>query len=180
MLPAQLHSNRNLSVLMEARDGLSGAIAERASFIGHWAPGTSIAGPLLTRTLRQRVSAGVTLEDSWLRKINRGRHPLVDINEFSGHPLAVKGTVAKDLVLMPQIDAPMIGDGMDETTFPQTRKPMRSSFTRERAPRTRSLLWVPGRTGFPSQSFHRSTVDRPPMRAAPAATRQVCGRSHHR
>lgn len=43
MLRAQVCSNNELSFLMEAHDGLSGAIAKRAGFKGLWASGLSIA-----------------------------------------------------------------------------------------------------------------------------------------
>ncbi|QOZ33252.1 phosphoenolpyruvate mutase [Bradyrhizobium sp. CCBAU 53421] len=43
MLRAEICSSRELSFLMEAHDGLSAAIAERAGFKGLWASGLSIA-----------------------------------------------------------------------------------------------------------------------------------------
>lgn len=43
------------------------------------------------------------------------RHPLVDIDEFSGRLRAVKDTVADDLVLVARIEALIAGHGMDET-----------------------------------------------------------------
>jgi len=42
-LRSQISSNHELSFLMEAHDGLSGAIAERAGFKGLWASGLSIS-----------------------------------------------------------------------------------------------------------------------------------------
>jgi phosphoenolpyruvate phosphomutase len=45
-LRQQICSNQQLSFLMEAHDGLSGAIAERAGFRGLWASGLSIASAL--------------------------------------------------------------------------------------------------------------------------------------
>jgi phosphoenolpyruvate phosphomutase len=42
------------------------------------------------------------------------RHPLADIDEFSGRLRAVKDTVADDLVLVARIEALIAGYGMDE------------------------------------------------------------------
>ncbi|WP_409997250.1 phosphoenolpyruvate mutase [Bradyrhizobium cosmicum] len=161
MLRAQVCSNLELSVLMEAHDGLSAAIAERAGFKGLWASGLSIAcslgyrdvneaswsqlvdaverivdstklpvlvdgdggfgnfnnARLLARKLRQRGAAGVALEDSCFPKMNSligDRHPLADIDEFSGRLRAVKDTVAEDLVLVARIEALIAGHGMDD------------------------------------------------------------------
>ncbi|WP_445219809.1 isocitrate lyase/phosphoenolpyruvate mutase family protein [Bradyrhizobium sp. Pa8] len=49
MLRAQVCSNDDLSFLMEAHDGLSEAIAERAGFKGLWASSLSIASALVYR-----------------------------------------------------------------------------------------------------------------------------------
>ncbi|MFH0303142.1 isocitrate lyase/phosphoenolpyruvate mutase family protein [Bradyrhizobium sp. 31Argb] len=71
---------------------------------------------LLARTLRQRGAAGVTLEDSCFPKMNSfvgERHPLADIDEFSGR-LRAEDTVAEDLVLVARIEALIGGHGMDE------------------------------------------------------------------
>lgn len=160
-LRAQVCSNNELSFLMEAHDGLSGAIAKRAGFKGLWASGLSIAcslgyrdaneaswsqvvdvverivdstelpvlvdgdggfgnfnnARLLARKLRQRGAAGVALEDSCFPKMNSfvgERHPLADVNEFSGRLRAVKDTVAEDLVLVARIEALIGGHGMNE------------------------------------------------------------------
>jgi phosphoenolpyruvate phosphomutase len=154
-------SNHELSFLMEAHDGLSGAIAERAGFKGLWASGLSIScslgyrdaneaswsqlvdvvermadstdlpilvdgdsgfgnfnnARLLARKLRQRGGAGVALEDKGFPKMNSfvgDRHPLADIDEFSGRLRAVKDTVGCDLVLVARIEALIAGHGMDE------------------------------------------------------------------
>lgn len=72
---------------------------------------------LLARKLHQRGAAGVALEDSCFPKINSfvgDRHPLADINEFSGRLRAVKDTVADDLVLVARTEALIAGHGMDE------------------------------------------------------------------
>ncbi|MCG2633090.1 MULTISPECIES: phosphoenolpyruvate mutase [Bradyrhizobium] len=72
---------------------------------------------LLARKLRQRGAAGVALEDSCFPKMNSfigDRHPLADIDEFSGRLRAVKDTVAEDLVLVARIEALIAGHGMDE------------------------------------------------------------------
>lgn len=161
MLRAQICSSRNLSFLMEAHDGLSGAIAKLAGFKGLWASGLSIAcslgyrdaneaswsqlvdvverivdttelpvlvdgdggfgnfnnARLLARTLRQRGAAGVALEDSCFPKMNSfvgERHPLADVDEFSGRLRAVKDMVAEDLLLVARIEALISGHGMDE------------------------------------------------------------------
>ncbi|WP_027522006.1 phosphoenolpyruvate mutase [Bradyrhizobium sp. Ec3.3] len=72
---------------------------------------------LLARKLRQRGAAGVALEDSCFPKMNSfvgERHPLADINEFSGRLRAVKDTVADDMVLVARIEALIGGHVMDE------------------------------------------------------------------
>ncbi|MFQ3453227.1 phosphoenolpyruvate mutase [Bradyrhizobium sp. UFLA01-814] len=72
---------------------------------------------LLARKLRQRGAAGVALEDSCFPKINSfigDRHPLADIDEFSGRLRAVKDTVADDLILVARIEALIAGHDMDE------------------------------------------------------------------
>ncbi|WP_076866108.1 phosphoenolpyruvate mutase [Bradyrhizobium mercantei] len=72
---------------------------------------------LLARKLRQRGAAGVALEDSCFPKMNSlicDRHPLADIDEFSGRLRAVKDTVADDLILVARIEALIAGHDMDE------------------------------------------------------------------
>ncbi|WP_342710021.1 phosphoenolpyruvate mutase [Bradyrhizobium sp. B124] len=160
-LRAQVCSKNTLSFLMEAHDGLSATIAQRAGFKGLWASGRSIASSLgyrdaneaswgqlvdaverivdsgqlpvlvdgdggfgnfnnarlLARKLHQRGAAGVTLEDNCFPKINSfvgDRHPLADIDEFSGRLRAVKDTVADDLVLVARIEALIAGHGLYE------------------------------------------------------------------
>lgn len=157
----QICCNEDLSFLMEAHDGLSGAIAERAGFKGLWASGLSIScslgyrdaneaswtqlvdvvermvdssdlpvlvdgdsgfgnfnnARLLARKLQQRGAAGVALEDKGFPKMNSfvgDRHPLADIDEFSGRLRAVKDTVGDDLVLVARIEALIAGHGMNE------------------------------------------------------------------
>ncbi|WP_456763210.1 phosphoenolpyruvate mutase [Bradyrhizobium sp. USDA 4011] len=161
MLRDQICSSSELTFLMEAHDGLSAAIADRAGFKGLWASGLSIAcslgyrdaneaswsqlvdaverivdstelpvlvdgdggfgnfnnARLLARKLRQRGAAGVALEDSCFPKMNSligDRHPLADIDEFSGRLRAVKDTVADDLILVARIEALIAGHDMDE------------------------------------------------------------------
>lgn len=72
---------------------------------------------LVARKLRQRGAAGIALEDSCFPKINSfvgDRHPLADIDEFSGRLRAVKDTVADDLVLVARTEALIAGRGLDE------------------------------------------------------------------
>ncbi|MVT55547.1 phosphoenolpyruvate mutase [Bradyrhizobium yuanmingense] len=72
---------------------------------------------LVTRKLRQRGAAGVAIEDSCFPKLNSfvgDRHPLADIDEFSGRLRAVKDTAADDLVLVARTEALIAGHGMDE------------------------------------------------------------------
>ncbi|WP_456815226.1 phosphoenolpyruvate mutase [Bradyrhizobium sp. USDA 4529] len=72
---------------------------------------------LLARKLRQRGAAGVAFEDSCFPKLNSfvgNRHPLADIDEFSGRLRAVKDTVANDLILVARIEALIAGHDMDE------------------------------------------------------------------
>ncbi|MCC8957607.1 phosphoenolpyruvate mutase [Bradyrhizobium sp. Pear77] len=159
-LRADVCSSSKLFFLMEAHDGLSAALAERAGFKGLWASGLSIAcalgyrdaneaswsqvvdaverivdstqlpvlvdgdggfgnfnnARLLARKLRQRGAAGVALEDSCFPKTNSfvDRHPLADVDEFSGRLRAMKDTVAQDFVLVARIEALIGGHGMDE------------------------------------------------------------------
>lgn len=71
---------------------------------------------LLARKLHQRGAAGIALEDSCFPKINSfvgDRHPLADIDEFSGRLRAVKDTVADDFVLVARTEALIAGHGMD-------------------------------------------------------------------
>jgi phosphoenolpyruvate phosphomutase len=161
ILRSQICSNRKLSFLMEAHDGLSGAIAASVGFRGLWASGLSIScalgyrdaneaswtqvvdaverivdstelpvlvdgdsgfgnfnnARLLARKLRQRGAAGVALEDKGFPKMNSfvgDKHPLADVNEFSGRLRAVKDTVGDELVLVARIEALIAGHGMDE------------------------------------------------------------------
>jgi phosphoenolpyruvate phosphomutase len=161
ILRRQICSNRELSFLMEAHDGLSGAVAESAGFRGLWASGLSIScalgyrdaneaswtqvvdaverivdstelpvlvdgdsgfgnfnnARLLARKLRQRGAAGVALEDKGFPKMNSfvgDKHPLADVDEFSGRLRAVKDTVGDELVLVARIEALIAGHGMDE------------------------------------------------------------------
>lgn len=161
MLRAEVCSSSQLSFLMEAHDGLSAAIAERAGFKGLWASGLSIAcslgyrdaneaswsqladvverivdssrlpvlvdgdggfgnfnnARLLARKLHQRGAAGVALEDSCFPKMNSfvgDRHPLAEVNEFSGRLRAVKDALAEDFVLVARIEALIGGKGMDQ------------------------------------------------------------------
>ncbi|OAF08766.1 phosphoenolpyruvate phosphomutase [Bradyrhizobium centrolobii] len=161
MLRGQICSNSELSFLMEAHDGLSAAIAERAGFKGLWASGLSIASSLgyrdaneaswtqlvdaverivdsntlpvlvdgdsgfgnfnnarlLARKLRQRGAAGVAFQDSCFPKMNSfvgERHPLAEIDEFSGRLRAVKDSVGTDLVLVARTEALIADHSMDE------------------------------------------------------------------
>lgn len=72
---------------------------------------------LLARKLHQRGAAGIALEDSCFPKINSfvgDRHPLADIDEFSGRLRAVKDTVAGDFVLVARTEALIAGHGMED------------------------------------------------------------------
>ncbi|WP_050424567.1 isocitrate lyase/phosphoenolpyruvate mutase family protein [Bradyrhizobium tropiciagri] len=72
---------------------------------------------LLARKLRQSGAAGVALEDSCFPKTNSfvgDRHPLADIEEFSGRLRAVKDTVADDLILVARIESLIAGHEIDE------------------------------------------------------------------
>ncbi|WFU37092.1 phosphoenolpyruvate mutase [Bradyrhizobium brasilense] len=72
---------------------------------------------LLARKLRQCGAAGVALEDSCFPKTNSllgNRHPLADVDEFSGRLRAVKDTVADDLILVARIEALIAGHDIDE------------------------------------------------------------------
>ncbi|TKV74016.1 phosphoenolpyruvate mutase [Bradyrhizobium elkanii] len=161
LMRSQICSSSEVSFLMEAHDGLSAAIAERAGFKGLWASGLSIASSLgyrdaneaswsqvvgvverivdssrlpvlvdgdggfgnfnnarlLARKLRQCGAAGVALEDSCYPKTNSlvgHRHPLADVDEFSGRLRAVKDTVADDLILVARIESFIAGHELDE------------------------------------------------------------------
>lgn len=72
---------------------------------------------LVARKLRQRGAAGIALEDTCFPKMNSfvgDRHPLADIDEFSGRLRAVKDAVAEELVLVARIEALIAGHGMEE------------------------------------------------------------------
>lgn len=72
---------------------------------------------LLARKLRQRGAAGIALEDTCFPKMNSfvgDRHPLADIDEFSGRVRAVKDAVGEELVLVARIEALIAGYGMEE------------------------------------------------------------------
>ncbi|WP_349963110.1 phosphoenolpyruvate mutase [Rhizobium sp. ZPR3] len=157
----ELIRSNDLTFLMEAHDGLSAAIAERAGFKGLWASGLSISSALgyrdaneaswsqvvdvvermvdatnipvlvdgdsgfgnfnnariVSRKLEQRGAAGICLEDKGFPKMNSfvgDRHPLADIDEFSGRLQAVKDTTGPDFVLVARIEALIAGHGLDE------------------------------------------------------------------
>jgi len=72
---------------------------------------------LLARKLHRAGAAGVSLEDNCFPKLNSligERHPLADINEFSGRLRAVKDAVAENLVLVARIEALIAGHGLNE------------------------------------------------------------------
>ncbi|MDI2110552.1 MULTISPECIES: phosphoenolpyruvate mutase [Bradyrhizobium] len=72
---------------------------------------------LLARKLRQCGAAGVALEDSCFPKTNSllgDRHPLADVDEFSGRLRAVKDTVADDLILVARIESLIAGHEIDD------------------------------------------------------------------
>lgn len=72
---------------------------------------------LVARKLRQRGAAGIMLEDTCFPKMNSfvgDRHPLADIDEFSGRLRAVKDAVADELVLVARTEALIAGYGMEE------------------------------------------------------------------
>lgn len=72
---------------------------------------------LLAAKLMQRGAAGVCLEDKGFPKMNSfvgDRHPLADIDEFSGRLKAVKDTTGDDLILVARIEALIAGHSLDE------------------------------------------------------------------
>lgn len=72
---------------------------------------------LLAAKLLQRGAAGVCLEDKGFPKMNSfvgDRHPLADIDEFSGRLKAVKDTTGEDFILIARIEALIAGYGLDE------------------------------------------------------------------
>ncbi|MDX0931527.1 phosphoenolpyruvate mutase [Sinorhizobium medicae] len=72
---------------------------------------------LLAAKLLQRGAAGVCLEDKGFPKINSfvgDRHPLADIDEFSGRLKAVKDTTGDDLILVARTEALIAGYGLEE------------------------------------------------------------------
>ncbi|MGY4281468.1 phosphoenolpyruvate phosphomutase [Bradyrhizobium sp. LM2.7] len=245
ILRAEICSRRELSFLMEAHDGLSAAIAERAGFKGLWASGLSIAcslgyrdaneaswsqlvdvverivesselpvlvdgdggfgnfnnARLVTRRLRQRGAAGVALEDSCFPKMNSfvgDRHPLADIDEFSGRLRAVKDTVADDLILVARIEALIAGHEMDEALsrahayadagadaiLIHSRKSTADeilSFARAWQNRLPVVIVPTKYYRTPISAYRKANIStviwaNHSMRAATAAMRQVCGR----
>ncbi|MGY4363177.1 phosphoenolpyruvate phosphomutase [Bradyrhizobium sp. i1.3.1] len=75
MLRAQVCSNLELSFLMEAHDGLSAAIAERAGFKGLWASGLSIASSLGYRDVNE--ASWCQLVDAVERIVDSSRLPVL-------------------------------------------------------------------------------------------------------
>jgi phosphoenolpyruvate phosphomutase len=72
---------------------------------------------LLARKLEQRGASGVVIEDKGFPKMNSfvgDRHPLADIDEFSGRLKAIKDTAASDFVLVARIEALIAGHSLDE------------------------------------------------------------------
>ncbi|MBS7705577.1 phosphoenolpyruvate mutase [Chelatococcus asaccharovorans] len=72
---------------------------------------------LLAGKLQQRGASGVCLEDKGFPKMNSfvgNRHPLAEIDEFSGRLKAVKDTTGPDFVLVARIEALIAGYGLDE------------------------------------------------------------------
>lgn len=72
---------------------------------------------ILAAKLLKRHAAGLCLEDKGFPKMNSfvgDRHPLADIDEFSGRLRAVKDTTGDDLVLVARIEALIAGHGMEE------------------------------------------------------------------
>ncbi|KAA3509354.1 phosphoenolpyruvate mutase [Agrobacterium vitis] len=71
---------------------------------------------LLATKLQQRGASGVCLEDKGFPKMNSfigNRHPLADIDEFSGRLRAVKDAVP-EMVLVARIEALIAGYGLEE------------------------------------------------------------------
>lgn len=71
----------------------------------------------LARKLCQAGAAGVSLEDSCFPKMNSligERHPLADIDQFSGRLRAVKDTVAEHFLLVARIEALIAGHGLND------------------------------------------------------------------
>jgi phosphoenolpyruvate phosphomutase len=71
---------------------------------------------LVSAKLHQRGASGVCLEDKGFPKMNSfvgNRHPLAEIDEFSGRLKAVKDSVP-DMVLVARIEALIAGYGLDE------------------------------------------------------------------
>lgn len=71
---------------------------------------------LLAAKLHQRGASGICLEDKGFPKMNSfvgNRHPLADIDEFSGRLRAVKDSVPQ-MVLVARIEALIAGYGLDE------------------------------------------------------------------
>ncbi|WP_146992808.1 phosphoenolpyruvate mutase [Bradyrhizobium macuxiense] len=245
MLRAQICSSSELSFLMEAHDGLSAAIAERAGFKGLWASGLSIAcslgyrdaneaswsqlvdvveriadsttlpvlvdgdggfgnfnnARLLARKLRQRGAAGVALEDSCFPKMNSfvgDRHPLADIEEFSGRLRAIKDSTADDLILVARIEALIAGHDMDEAILRahayadagadailihsrRTAADEIVAFTRVWQDRLPVVIVPTKYYRTPVSAYRKSRIStviwaNHSMRAAMAAMRQVCDR----
>ncbi|MDE5465833.1 MULTISPECIES: phosphoenolpyruvate mutase [unclassified Bradyrhizobium] len=75
MLRAQVCSNLELSFLMEAHDGLSAAIAERAGFKGLWASGLSIASSLGYRDVNE--ASWCQLVDAVERIVDSSKLPVL-------------------------------------------------------------------------------------------------------
>ncbi|MGX5851208.1 phosphoenolpyruvate mutase [Mesorhizobium sp. PL10] len=72
---------------------------------------------IVARKLKQRGASGVCLEDKGFPKMNSfvgDRHPLADIDEFSGRLKAVKDTTGPDFILVARTEALIAAHGLDE------------------------------------------------------------------
>lgn len=125
------------------------------------------------------------------------RHPIADTDELFGGLRAVKDTVPEDSVVAARIEALICDYGAKPfcaLTRKPTRKPTGSSFTRERAPRTRSfhytylqnrlaVLIVPTKhyrpTACRDARVFAVILAKHSRRAAIMAMRHVCSRTIH-
>ncbi|MGY3560202.1 2-methylisocitrate lyase-like PEP mutase family enzyme [Bradyrhizobium sp. USDA 4463] len=84
---------------------------------GDGASAISIMRAFSHAKLRQAGAAGLSLEDSCLPKLNSligERHPLADVDEFSGRLRAVKDAVGETLILVARIEALIAEHGLNE------------------------------------------------------------------
>ena len=158
---------------------------------------------LVARKLEQRGAAGICLEDKSFPKMNSfigDRHPLADIDEFSGRLKAVKDMTGQDFILVARIEALIAGHSLDEAIVRahayaeagadailiHSRKPVADeilAFAKEWNNRLPVVIVPTKYYRTPVSTFSESKIStviwaNHSMRAAIAGMRDICGLIH--